>query len=169
MIYMDNQIKEHKNNNLIKNHEVDAGYDIRSGEGVLIPPGCSAIIETGLHVCIPPIMAGIIQSRSGLAIKHSVECSNAGVIDSGYQGAIKIKLYNHDLSNPYRVSMGDRIAQMVFHIVPEVFFQEINAKFCMAEAGWATSLFPAFKITEKPVSEWPDSDRGSNGFGSSGR
>lgn len=169
MILMFNQVDNHKNNNLIKNHEHDAGFDIRSGEAVLIPPGCSAIIETGLHICIPPILAGIIQSRSGLAINYSVEFSNAGVIDSGYRGAVKLKLYNHDLSNPYQVNVGDRVAQMIFHIMPEEFFKQINLKLCGMYAGSLQSIFPKFKITEKPIGEWPESDRGNNGIGSTGR
>ena len=167
MIFMQNDLPEHYDNNLIKAHDADMGFDVRAGSDGMLPPRCcTELMETGLHVYIPPIMGAFLKAR-GSQIKRKIMAD--GVIDSGYSGTIKIPLYNFSHSEPYSWKKGDKIAQMVFLVRPESLFQEINARFCRAESGCATLLFPAFKITEKPVSEWPDSDRGSNGFGSSGR
>lgn len=160
MIFMQNDIKEFENNNLIKKHSGDMGFDIRSPKEIMIRPGCNQVIDTGLHVYIPPILAGIVQSRSGLAIKHNIEASNAGVIDSGFYGSIKVKLYNLDHNEPFMINFGDRIAQMIFHVRPEAYFNPRKILWVEYPNG--------FRITEKPIDEWPESERGSNGIGSSG-
>ena len=167
MIFMDNQVKEHKNNNLIKAHDADMGFDVRAGSDGMLPPRCATdLMETGLSVYIPPIMGAFLKAR-GSQIKRNIMAD--GVIDSGYSGTIKIQLYNFSHSEPYSWKKGDKIAQMCFLIRPESLFQELNIKLTQAGDGMAKALFPEFKITERPVLEWPDSDRGSNGFGSSGR
>ena len=167
MIFMQNDLPEHYDNNLIKAHDADFGYDVRAGSDGMLPPRCcTELMETGLHVYIPPIMGAFLKAR-GSQIKRKIMAD--GVIDSGYSGTIKIPLYNFSHSEPYSWKKGDKIAQMVFLVRPESLFQEINARFCKVRDGWTSGLFPAFKITERPVSEWPQSDRGANGFGSSGR
>jgi len=168
MILQFNEIPEHKNNNLLQAHDNDMGFDIRSGQNLLLLPGRSAIIETGLHVFIPSIMGGIIQGRSGLSINHNIETGNAGVIDSGYHGTVKIKLYNHDFNEPYHISVGDRIAQLVFHIRPAAFLEEMSKQLLMRNGGFEPFGFYPFEVTEKDISEWPETDRGRSGFGSSG-
>lgn len=156
MLLMHNDIEVHRGNNLIQGYSDDAGYDIKSGEDVLILPGRGAVIETGLHVCIPSYLFGVVQGRSGLSINHSIETGNAGVIDPGFTGSIKVKLYNEDLNEPFRVLVGDRIAQLVFHFRP---------------AGFMNFLRDSsdFSIQEKDIADWPKTDRGNNGIGSTGR
>ena len=150
-IMMHNEVEAHKNNNLVQKYNKDAGYDIKSGEDVLILPGRGVVIETGLHVYIPSYLFGVVQGRSGLSINHNIETGNAGIIDPGFTGPIKVKLYNRDLNEPFRIRIGDRIAQLVFHIRP---------------AGF---MGLKFSIIEKDIADWPETDRGNNGIGSTGR
>ena len=82
--------------------------------------------------------------RSGLATKHGLTLANApGLIDAGYRGEVIVAVVNLDRDDPVVIEPGDRIAQLVVIEVPEV------------EPGWATNL--------------PPSERGSGGFGSTGR
>ena len=86
---------------------------------------------------------GQVRPRSGLALKHGITVLNApGTIDAGYRGEIKVALLNTDLREPYRISVGDRIAQMILMPVPQARFV--------------------------PVDELPESARGTAGFGSTG-
>ena len=167
MIYMSNDLPEHKNNNLIKAHDADMGFDVRAGSDGMLPPRCcTELMETGLSVFIPPIMGAFLKAR-GSQIKRKIMAD--GVIDSGYSGTIKIQLYNFSHSEPYSWKKGDKIAQLCFLIRPESFIKQINLRLCSAWKGTLQSLFPEFTITEKPVSEWPKSERGANSFGSSGQ
>jgi dUTP pyrophosphatase len=125
----------------VRAHETDAGMDLRAPEDVTIQPGGSAVIDTGVHIQIPAGYYGKLESKSGLNVKHGV-VSKGGVIDSGYTGSIKAKLYN-DGSEPYTFHAGDKIVQLL--IVP-----------CMIP-----------ELVE--VTGFPDTDRCANGFGSSGR
>jgi dUTP pyrophosphatase len=131
-----------------KAHKEDAGFDLYALRSVRIKPHESATISTGIawdgmklvtetHT---PVM--IVKSRSGLAVKHDIESSNAGVIDAAYTGDIKVKLYNNS-KHTYVVHKGDRIAQGVIFMLPLLEAQEV------------------FEIGE--------TDRGDNGFGSTGR
>ena len=161
MILMHNEIEAHRGNNLTQGYSDDAGYDIKSGKNILILPGRGAVIETGLHVYIPSFLFGVVQGRSSLSINHSIETGNAGVIDPGFTGSIKVKLYNEDFNEPFRVRVGDRIAQLVFHIRPAGFFYR-------AHMGWVPECLE-FSIIEKDIADWPETDRGNNGIGSTGR
>ena len=138
-------------------HATDAGLDLYSMEDKTIPPvgsvdfdaktyapskmPCSATFDTGVHIAFDPGTYGKIESKSGLNAKHSV-VSCGGVIDEGYTGSIVVKLYNFGTS-PYTVHKGDKIAQLV--IMPY--------------------LAPEFEL----VSALDDTDRGDNGFGSTGK
>jgi len=168
MIFMSNEIEAHRGNNLIQGYSDDAGYDIKSGEDVLILPGRGAVIETGLHVYIPSFLFGVVQGRSGLSINHSIETGNAGVIDPGFTGSIKVKLYNEDLNEPFRVRVGDRIAQLVFHLRPAGFMDFLRESFYQEHMGWMPDVLE-FSIIEKDIADWPETDRGNNGIGSTGR
>lgn len=123
----------------------DAGADLVANEEVILAPGGGrALVGTGLAVAIPEGFAGFVQPRSGLALRHGVTCLNTpGLIDSGYRGELKVLLVNTDPSAPYRVTRGDRIAQLVIQAVEE-------ARFLAVE-------------------RLADSDRGAGGFGHSGR
>lgn len=96
---------------LSKKHHFDAGLDISANEFTVIPPKSSALIATGLYIGVPEGHVGLLWSRSGLSVNHSIEVG-AGCIDSGYHGEVKVHLYNHGDSEFY-VNAGDRIAQLL--------------------------------------------------------
>ena len=121
-------------------HPEDAGLDLFSPEAVNVPARESAVIDTGVHVEIPNGYAGMIKSKSGLNIKHGI--ISDGVVDAGYTGSIRVKLYNLS-DDDYMVELGDKISQLV--IVP-VITPEVTV-----------------------VGEIGGSERGENGFGSTGR
>ena len=123
----------------------DAGCDLLAREAVtLAPRGGRALVGTGMCVEIPAGHAGLVLPRSGLALRHGVTCLNApGLVDPGYRGEVGVILVNTDPGMSYEVRRGDRIAQFVL-----VRFEE--AGFIAREA-----LSP--------------SDRGSGGFGHTGR
>lgn len=122
-------------------HKTDAGLDLRAKEDTLILAGGWETFDTGVHIAIPEGYYGKIESKSGLNVRHSI-VSHGGVIDSDYTGTIKVKLYNHGAKS-YIFDRGDKIAQLI--IQP-----------CEA---------PEMVV----VSELEDTDRGANGFGSTGR
>lgn len=123
-----------------KAHEADAGFDIRTPSKVIIPAKSSRIISTGVHVEIPRGYVGFLKSKSGLNVKSGI--LSEGVIDSGYTGGIVAKLYNQ--SNKEKVfEKGDKITQLVILPIPEVETVEVDSL--------------------------EDTERGDNGFGSSGR
>jgi dUTP pyrophosphatase len=125
-------------------HEGDAGYDLFAAEPARLEPGARASVGTGIAVAIPDGCAGLVLPRSGLAAKHGITLPNApGLIDSGYRGEVRVLLLNADRSEPFDVSVGDRIAQLVL------------VRF---ESG------PA-----EEVAELDETVRGAGGFGSTGR
>ncbi len=122
-----------------------AGADLYAclDEDVVIAPGQSAFIPTGLAMEIPKGYAGLIYARSGLACKHGLAPANkVGVVDSDYRGEFMIVLHNHGLS-PQTISHGERIAQLVITPV----------------------LTPPFV----QVDELTDTERATGGFGSTGK
>ena len=124
----------------VRAHSTDAGYDLFSREDKVIVGGQSEVFDTGVHVQLPRFCAGLLVSKSGLNVKYNI--TSTGLIDEGYTGSIRVKLYNHG-SEPYRVSAGDKISQLV--VIPIV--------------------LPDLKAVE----ELEETDRGDNGFGSSGK
>lgn len=119
-----------------------AGYDLYSNENVIVYEGERELIKTGVCIEIPPGYYGRIAPRSGLALKHGID-TMAGVIDADFRGEIGVILLNTDKSNIFRVSKGDRIAQIIFE-------KCMNADFLEAE-------------------NLKESVRAEGGFGSSGR
>ncbi len=122
-----------------------AGADLYAclEEDVVIAPGQSAFIPTGLAMEIPKGYAGLIYARSGLACKHGLAPANkVGVVDSDYRGEFMIVLHNHGLV-PQTISHGERIAQLVITPV----------------------LTPPFV----QVDELTDTERATGGFGSTGK
>lgn len=90
-----------------------AGFDLRASADAQIDPGESALIPTGFSVEIPMGWAGFVCSRSGLALKHGIIVLNApGIIDADYRGELGVILQNMG-QQPFSVSRGDRIAQLV--------------------------------------------------------
>lgn len=129
---------------LTKKNEFDAGLDVCSIETNRIAPWSRTTIHTGLHVEIPEGFVGLLWSRSGLSAKHGIEVG-AGCIDSTYRGEVRVVLYN--LSDmPYTVRKGDKIAQLLT-------MPAMMAKYHQVQ----------------DLGELEDTDRGSGGFGSTGR
>lgn len=149
-----------------KAYETDGGFDLLAPEDVdvsetrneyinepiMTNDGCvgfrpvsvinvgGVIIDTGVHMDIPAGYVGMIKSKSGLNIKHGIIAD--GVVDAGYVGSIKVKLYN--LSNDtYHFNKGDKITQIVILPIPYVELEQ--------------------------VTELSETDRGEGGFGSTGR
>lgn len=121
-------------------HPTDAGLDLRSPVNEFVPSFGSAIIDTGVHVEIPEGYVGMLKSKSGLNVQHGI--TNEGVIDSGYTGSIVVKLYNHT-PHGYYIEKGDKISQLV--------------------------ILPIITPTLELVDELEPTERGENGFGSTGK
>ena len=123
----------------------DAGLDLRAREAVVLAPGGGrALVATGIAIAIPDGYAGFVQPRSGLAVRHGVTCLNTpGLIDAGYRGEIKVLLVNTDPSAEAVIDRGERIAQLVVQAVAH--------------------------CDLRVVDELPDSERGTGGFGHTGR
>ena len=118
----------------------DAGMDIFSREEKVILPGESAVFDTGVHVELPEGTFMKLESKSGLNVKYGI-VSHGGVIDQNYRGSIAVKLYNHG-DKPYMIRKGHKIIQ---GIIQPFIAQELEQ-----------------------VDSLTETDRGNNGFGSSG-
>lgn len=123
-----------------RSHSTDAGLDLRTPKAVTVPAYGSVIVDTGVHVALPRGCAGLLVSKSGLNVRHDI--TSTGLIDEGYTGSIVVKLYNHG-GGDYRLAAGDKITQLV--VIPVV----------------CESL--------EQVSAFNRTERGDNGFGSTGR
>lgn len=121
-------------------HTADAGLDLFATEGKLIHAHGSAIFDTGVHIQIPMGWVGFLKSKSGLNVKHGI--TSEGVIDAFYNGSIVVKLYNNS-NEDYYVSRGDKISQLV--ILP--------------------IALPDLDL----VNHFEETERGNNGFGSTGK
>ena len=121
-------------------HATDAGLDLYARESQVVPAKESAKFDTGVHVELPPDTVGFIKSKSGLNTKHGI--LSEGVVDEGYVGSIVVKLYNHS-GRDYIVNKGDKISQLV--------------------------ILPILKPELELVDRLEETDRGSRGFGSTGR
>jgi len=124
-------------------HPSDAGMDVRSVEDLVIAPGKRALVRTGLVMLLPPMYEAQVRPRSGLALKSGVTVLNTpGTIDSGYRGEVGVILMNLGETD-FTVKKGDKIAQIVIAPVTQ------------------PSIVETDTIDE--------TDRGSGGFGSTGR
>ncbi|MNI85336.1 Deoxyuridine 5'-triphosphate nucleotidohydrolase [compost metagenome] len=86
----------------------------------MLSPGQRTLIPTGIAIAMPGGLEAQIRPRSGLAFKHGITCLNTpGTIDADYRGEIKVLLINLG-QEPFKITRNERIAQMVFQIVPEV-------------------------------------------------
>ncbi|MGA0985949.1 MAG: dUTP diphosphatase [Candidatus Nanopelagicales bacterium] len=128
----------------VQANQHDAGFDLYSIEEVNLEPFGRTMVRTGIAIALPEGTVGLVHPRSGLAIKQGLAVLNSpGTIDAGYRGEIKVILINLDPKKDILISPGDRIAQLVIQEFKQVKFEL--------------------------VSELEDSDRGSGGFGSTGR
>jgi dUTP pyrophosphatase len=127
----------------VAHHEGDAGYDLRARRAAVLPPGGGrAAVPTGIAVAIPAGWAGLVLPRSGLALRHGVTCLNApGLIDAGYRDEIRVVLVNHDPSKPFKVEVGDRIAQLVIQAVETIEWAEVDdlGESARGEAGFGST------------------------------
>ena len=92
-------------------HFDDAGIDIRTPVCFTLRPGESIVIDTRIAVQIPIGYFGKLESKSGLNVNHSI-ITTGGVVDSGFRGTIKVRLYNFG-DEPYEFNVGDKITQLV--------------------------------------------------------
>lgn len=123
-------------------HNYDAGLDLyarKDIEPVVIPAGSFAIFDTGVHMAIPQHFCGLVKTRSSMLQKGLM---TDGLVDSDYTGSIRVILFNHG-DRPYYVEPGDKIAQVV--------------------------ISPCLRPPIELVDSLDPTDRGENGFGSTGR
>lgn len=124
-------------------HADDAGADLRATEAVELAPGARALVGTGISIALPEGYAAFVVPRSGLAAKHGITIVNSpGTVDAGYRGEIKVALLNTDTEHAFSIAPGDRIAQLI--------------------------VMPVSRAIFVPVTELPESVRGTDGFGSTG-
>jgi dUTP diphosphatase len=102
-------------------HPGDAGLDLRAAVDAVVEPLARVMVATGVAVEIPDGHAGLVLPRSGLASRQGLTLANApGLIDAGYRGEVIVSLVNLDPTEPVRIAVGDRIAQLVVVNVPSV-------------------------------------------------
>ena len=125
----------------VRSHTYDAGMDLYAREDQLIPPGDSRIFDTGVHISVPESFFAEVRPKSGLMFRHKV-VAGLGTVDCGYTGSVQVILFNLG-KEAYQVRRGDRIAQLV--------------------------VTPCVLLPLEQTKALETSDRGSGGFGSTGR
>lgn len=121
-------------------HDTDAGMDLRTPVAVTVPAHGSVVVDTKTHVELPHGSAGLIVSKSGLNVRHGI--TSAGLVDEGYTGSIRVRLYNHS-DEAYTFEPGDKVTQLV--------------------------VFPVVYVPLELVDSIDGGERGDDGFGSTGR
>lgn len=107
-----------------KQTEHSSGFDLFSSENKILKPHCFDLISTGISIEIPQGYEAQVRPRSGLAVKNGVTVLNSpGTIDADYRGEIKVCLINHS-DKEFEITIGTRIAQMVFSEVTDAVFQK---------------------------------------------
>ncbi|NJK72663.1 MAG: dUTP diphosphatase [Synechococcaceae cyanobacterium SM2_3_60] len=120
----------------------DAGWDCYAAQAITVEPDAVALVSLGFSVEFDPSWAMLVLPRSGLA-KHGISLSNSpGLVDASYRGVVSALVINHS-PTVYAISRGDRICQVIFVPVPAVTWVETE--------------------------HLSESERGSGGFGSTGR
>ena len=122
--------------------EGDAGLDLFAVKAMVIEPGKSALVPTGIAIELPSGTEAQVRPRSGLALKHAITVLNTpGTVDEGYRGEVGVILINHG-ATAFAVEAGMKIAQMV--------------------------VSPRIQVAVVEVPELSDTQRGAGGFGSTG-
>lgn len=121
-------------------HPTDAGLDLRTPRAFLLPPHGRAVVDTGVHVELPPGTCGRVEPKSGLNVRGDVLAF--GLIDEGYTGSVVVKLYNLGMQGRH-FGVGDKVAQLT-----------VSPVLCPAPVE---------------VAEVRGGPRGDAGFGSTGR
>lgn len=128
----------------VRMSELASGFDLHAAlaEPLTLQPGARALVPTGFALAMPGGLEAQIRPRSGLAYKHGITCLNTpGTIDADYRGEVKVLLVNLG-QQPFTIERHERIAQMVFQVVPQTQLIEVD--------------------------ELSDTVRGSGGFGHTG-
>jgi dUTP pyrophosphatase len=124
-------------------HPGDAGADLRAAEAFVLAAGERATVPTGVSIALPDGYVGFVVPRSGLAARNGITIVNSpGTVDAGYRGEIRVTVLNTDMSEPFSIAVGDRIAQLI--------------------------VMPVSRARFIPVDTLPGSHRGESGFGSTG-
>lgn len=121
-------------------HKYDAGLDLCSAEAAEIPPYSFITVNTGVSVELPIGTVGLLTSKSGLMAKHGI--TTRGTIDCGYTGEIRVTLFNHSGKWQY-IEKGQKVSQLV--------------------------VLPIRLPTVEVVDKLDETERGCNGFGSTGK
>lgn len=122
----------------------DAAMDLRCAEDFTLEPFERRLVPCGVAMELPDGYAGLVLPRSGLALKHGLSLVNApGLIDANYRGEIKVPLINMDAHEPFSAKRGERVAQLL--------------------------IVKAEEVLAVAAAQLSDSNRGVQGFGSSGR
>ncbi len=124
-----------------KAHPTDAGFDLTATRNYVIPANGRCLIDTGVAVDIPHGHYGMVVGRSGNTIKRGL-VGQTGIIDCGYHGAIGIMAFNLSRGD-LAIKVGERIGQLIIIPIPEIEFIE--------------------------TTELSDTDRGTGGYGSTGK
>jgi len=121
-------------------HEQDAGYDLRTPVCVTVPAGGFAIVDTGVHIELPDGKCAVVISKSGLYVKQNI--SSTGLIDEGFTGTIIVGLRNQGTAD-HTFTRGDKISQF---FITDYYAEELEL-----------------------VEELSETERGSAGYGSTGK
>ena len=120
-----------------------SGVDLRAVEKCVLKPGEIALVPTGIRIALPVGYEAQVRPRSGLALRHGITLPNSpGTIDADYRGEIRVIMQNLG-DAPFAIEPGDRIAQMVVAPVSQVEWTETDSL--------------------------EETERGSGGFGSTGK
>lgn len=123
-------------------HPGDAGLDLFAYADLVLEPGASAVVKTGVAIALPPGTEGQVRPRSGLAAKHQISVLNTpGTIDEGYRGEVGVILVNFGKA-AFHVEKGMKIAQLV--------------------------VKPVLRVDVRDVENLDETSRGAGGFGSTG-
>lgn len=126
-----------------KKYVGDAGWDLFTSEECTIQPGETKDVHTGVRIQMPPYLFARITGRSSSLRKRNL-LVNEGIIDRGYTGEMFICVHNLG-TEPVTIKKGDRVAQVLFHLIEDVRWSEVEEI--------------------KPLA----GERGANGFGSTGK
>ncbi len=121
-------------------HATDAGMDVYAATDVIVPAHERTLVPTGVAMAIPEGYVGLIWDKSGIATKRGLT-TLAGVIDAGYRGELQVAIYN-TTAEDVSFAAGEKVAQMLVQPVVQPELQEVEAL--------------------------EESERGANGFGSTG-
>lgn len=124
----------------------DSGFDLHSVDSIVVPPLSRVLVPTGIKVEFDEGLELQIRPKSGLAINDGITVLNTpGTVDSGYNGEIKVIIFNTNSNSNYEIRKGQKIAQGVLCPV-------INGRY----------------VNIQEVEDLGEKDRGENGFGSTG-